>query len=144
MKVWQQGFSLLELMIVVAVIGILAMIALPSYQDQLEKGRREEGRAALLTIAQAQERFYTANGSYATSVANLALSEPLPDITGTATENGYYTLTTTGGATFTATANTAGSQTGDDDECAIFTLNNLGVKHAADSGGTDTTTQCWK
>ncbi len=145
MRVRQWGFSLLELMIVVAVIGILAMIALPNYIDQVEKGRRAEGRAALLTVAQAQERFYTANGSYAANLGSINANDlpTINNVTGL-TENGYYTVSTTGGTTFTVTANTAGSQTGDDDFCAIMRINNLGVKTAEDSSSNDTTDRCWR
>lgn len=58
------GFTLLELMITVAIVGILAAIAYPSYQDSVLKGRRAEGRAALLNLLQQQERYYTQTGSY--------------------------------------------------------------------------------
>lgn len=58
------GFSLIELMIVVAIIGILAGIAYPSYMDYILKGRRAEGRAALLELLQQQERYMTQNNTY--------------------------------------------------------------------------------
>jgi len=58
------GFTLIELMIVVAVIGILAAIAIPSYQDSIRKGKRAEGRAALTDLLQQEERFMTQTNSY--------------------------------------------------------------------------------
>jgi len=60
----ERGFTLLELMITVAIVGFLAAIAYPAYQDSILKGRRAEGRAALLNLLQQQERYYTQTGSY--------------------------------------------------------------------------------
>lgn len=64
MKQWSQGFTLIELMIVVAVIGILAAIAVPSYQDSVRKGKRAEARAALTELLQQQERYLTQTNTY--------------------------------------------------------------------------------
>jgi type IV pilus assembly protein PilE len=136
----QTGITLIELMIVVAIVGILAAIAYPSYQEQALEGRRSEGRTALLEVAQAQERFYTANGSYATGIDNSdGDDDSSNDVSGVSrtTENGYYTLSINNGAgsTFTATA----TPTGTDTDCTSITLNNLGVK-----GGTGAdTSKCW-
>jgi len=59
------GFSLIELMITVAIVGILASIAIPSYQDSIRKGKRAEGRAALVDLLQQQERYIGQRGTYA-------------------------------------------------------------------------------
>ena len=58
------GFTLVELMIVVAIVGILAAIAYPSYIDSVRKGNRAEGRAAITNLLQQQERFFTQNNTY--------------------------------------------------------------------------------
>jgi type IV pilus assembly protein PilE len=59
-----KGFTLIELMIVVAIVGILASIAYPSYMDSVTKSRRSDAQAALLGLAQAMERNYTSNTTY--------------------------------------------------------------------------------
>lgn len=65
------GFTLIELMIVVAIIAILAAIAYPSYAEAVRKGRRAEARTALLQLMQQQERFMTQNNTYQ-AFANVA------------------------------------------------------------------------
>ncbi len=65
-----KGFSLIELMIVLAVVAILAAISYPSYQESIRKSRRADAQAALQGFAQAMERFYTTNGTYIGAAAN--------------------------------------------------------------------------
>ena len=60
----RRGFTLIELMITVAIVGILAAIAYPAYQDSVRKGKRAEGRTALIDFAQQQERYMTQTGAY--------------------------------------------------------------------------------
>src|SRR5690606_38472416 len=72
------GFTLIEVMIVVAIIGILAAIAYPSYQDHVRKSRRADAQTALLELAQFMERHYTTNGRYLTS-ANAAPALPFSE-----------------------------------------------------------------
>jgi type IV pilus assembly protein PilE len=82
------GFTLIELMIVVAVIGILAAIAYPSYTEYVLRGRRAEARTALIELMQQQERFYTQNGTYALVPTNTAFKT----FSGDNAANSYYTL----------------------------------------------------
>lgn len=126
----QKGFTLVELMVVLVILAILSTVAYPLYTEQTRKTRRTEGRAALLELAQAQERFFTVNGRYAATLASLSIDP--------ATENGYYTITTTGGATFTARATASGAQTSDT-ACTAMTYTNLGEK----SGTGSDTDKCW-
>lgn len=76
----QAGFTLIELMIVAAIIGILAAIAYPSYERSLVKGNRANAQAFLMDVAQRQQQFLLDNRAYAASLADLNLAAP-PDVT---------------------------------------------------------------
>jgi len=135
----QLGFTLVELMVVVAIIVILATIAYPMYSEQARKGRRVEGRDALLAIAQAEERFYTVNGTYViTDINDLgvgAACNRTSQFGCTSQDRGYYNVTVSGTAsTFSATATATGGQASD--TCTAMTIDQLGQK-----GGTGT--GCW-
>jgi len=84
------GFTLIELMIVVAVVAILASIAYPSYQDQITKTRRTDGHTVLLDAINRQERFFTNNNTYSTSLVSLSYTV---DGNGKAdSEEGHYKI----------------------------------------------------
>lgn len=130
------GFTLLELMIVVAVVAILAGIAYPSYQDSVRKGRRGQAKADLLELTQRAERFHTVNNTY--SGFNLTVAEQKSPQDGAVA---YYTVSIAGqtGSTYTLTAapTTAGHQ--DADKCGTLRITAAGVKTA--TGGT--TQECF-
>ncbi len=81
------GFSLLELMIVVAIVGIIAAIAYPSYTEQVVRGRQSDGQAMLMEVMQAQERFYSQNQTYTTNLTTLGYTVANPESLGD-----FYTI----------------------------------------------------
>lgn len=132
MKNRLRGFTLIEVMITVAIIGILAAIAYPSYIEQVRKSRRADAKAALVTAAQTMERFYTENNSYAAATAGDAVGSTITDHAPTDRPHADRTYdialnpapTATG---FTITATRTGSQAGDT-ICGDYALTNTGVK----------------
>lgn len=89
------GFTLIEVMVVVAIVGILAAVAYPAYTDQVRKGRRAEARAALINLLQQQERFMTQTHSYAAPfAAGAAPPNTFVDFAGSTRTNPAYLLGT--------------------------------------------------
>lgn len=134
------GFTLIELMIVVAIIGILAAIAYPAYQDQVRKGKRAEGQAALLDMMAKQERFFTDNNSYTTTLTDLGYDV---DADGKVdSPEDYYKLSAaacTDSTIASCVIITADPQF-DDTQCENLTYNSLGSKGET---GTGTVQNCW-
>lgn len=71
-----EGFSLIELMVVIAIVGIIAMIALPSYNSSVEKSRRADGQAALVDLASKMEAYFYSEKTYTTDLAALGYTPP--------------------------------------------------------------------
>lgn len=129
MKRASRGITIIELMIVVAIVGILAGIAFPSYQDHVRRSNRTDAFTSLTAMANAQERYYLSNNIYANT---LQLGFP-----GTS-ERGYYNLAVQSADatqfTLTATAIAGGPQ-GSDTGCTAIALTSTGQK---------TPSTCWQ
>ena len=130
------GFTLIEVMIVVAIVAILAAIALPSYNAYIRRGHRADARAGLLQAQQWLERAATATGVYPTSLpASLTWS-------GDGTKR--YDIALAAGATnaaFTLTATPKGAQVGD--KCGTYTLTHTGLRGANGVTSGAIVTECW-
>ena len=148
----QKGFSLIELMLAVAIIGILSAIAIPNYQDYITRSKRAEGMALLQEMAARQERFYAQNNRYVTTAQDLDLlvsdQASVANInTASAkvrSENGYYLVSVSrsngdGGYMLTA------EQAIGDGLCGNLTLTAVGIKGKTSTGSdAKTVEQCWR
>ncbi len=129
--------TLLELMAVVMVIGILGMIAIPSYRQYVMRAQRTEAKTALMRLQTNQERFYLTNRTYSGDPVVLGFA-------GSITERGTYAITITGadaaGYLATATPRAGGAyDMTNDTQCATFSINAQSVRTAT---GTTAAT-CW-
>jgi type IV pilus assembly protein PilE len=153
-----KGFTLIEVMITVAIVAILASIALPSYTSYIARAKRADARTQLLQAAQFMQRFYAANDQYAqdragnavlgTGVgmpANLRVSPADGTAeyqlnTAIAAAGNFAATVTTTAYTLTMAPITGRSMAAD--ACGMFTLTSTGARGV--SGGTLTRDQCWK
>lgn len=126
------GITLIELMIVVAVVGILMSVAYPAYQGFVLESRRADGQIALTRAANLQERFFASNNSY---------SNTINDIGGNVSPDGFYQISVVASGSaatylsnYTLTATAVSPQDADAD-CPSFTLNHLGQQSPA---------ECWE
>lgn len=130
-----RGFSLIELVITITILGILAAVAIPAYNSQKLKGNRTEAISALTEAAQMQQRWYSDNGTYTSNANDI----DMPATTGT----GKYNLAVNSSTseTFTVTATATSSQVADTN-CNTFSLDQAGRKTSTDSDD-NTSTGCW-
>jgi type IV pilus assembly protein PilE len=136
-----RGFTLMELMIVIAVVGILTMIAYPSYLESVRKTRRNEMKAHLVEIADRMEKCHTINNSYVNCFPADTLTAPLdrsPQNRPAAERMYDLALSGVGVNTFLLTAEPHAGSDQETDTCEAMTINHQGVKEAE-----GTPTDCW-
>ena len=137
-----QGFTLVELLIVIAIMGVLMSIALPAYQNSALRSGRAEAKSELLQVASDQERYFSNFNTYVDDAT--PLNTPVVADRDRTTQNGLYVISVAacgGGAItncFVATATPQGGQ--GDDSCSTLTISNTGARGATG----DTTEECWQ
>jgi len=149
-----RGFTFIELMVVLALVGLLAVIAIPSYQESVRKSRRAEVRAQLLEVAQYLQRFYSHNDSFATTKAGAAATIPselakVPRNAVPGSQSYDISFATSaasainpGLASFKIQAVRRAGGPMDGDKCGDFTLENTGARNVLKA--TDTAANCWR
>ena len=131
MRRFNRGFTLIEIMIVIAIIGIVITIGYPSLTEYVKKGRRTEVAGLLSEQAQILERFYSKNNVYTNA-------------TGLSAGNDFYTITPTlTDQTFLLTATRKAGSSMASDKCGDFTLTNTGVRSMVNATSGLTTKDCW-
>ena len=147
----QRGFTMMELLIVITIIGILAAIAYPSYVSSIAKGKRAEARGELLEVAQYMQRFYSQNDRYDQTNAATPVATTIPAALavvpkGAAAGSQNYdisfvanSLTATG---FQLQAVPVNSQAGD--MCGTLLLNSVGQKGVSGATSSQTAATCWR
>ena len=133
------GFTLIELMIVVAIIGILASIAYPSYTDSVTRSNRSEAQRELVRLANLQEQYFVDHREYTNNISDLGVGVAATF----STDSGLYKITATvEGTTFELEALALGVQAANDAGCLKLFITDTGKK----SAGTATTaaTDCWE
>ena len=148
MKHASSGFTLIELMVTVAIVTILATIAVTSYTSQVQKSRRTEAKSALLDLAGREERLFSTTNAYSNLESFLGYGGAVA-MTAMPFGNNYYTLTATvpdpaqaaGIPSYILTAiPVAGTSQAGDTTCGAFSVNQLGVQTVT---GTGTAASCW-
>ena len=140
-----RGFTLIELMITMVIVGVIAAIAFPAFTKSAMKGRRADAKESLTRISQALERCYTQYGLYNSSNCTPFVDTTPAFVTQTS-KQGYYSITATtfNGTQYklTATAVSSGPQN-NDTGCTVMNLDNTDQHSSGSSTATADTGSCW-
>lgn len=132
------GFTLIEMMITVVIIGVLAAIAIPSYSNYVLRSHRSEGQALLNETAARMERYYAQNNTYeAATIEKLGIKAASP--------NNYYTVSIdkSTATTYELSATPVGQQL-KDTVCGTLRLDSVGTRGASEAANAEATRACWK
>jgi len=137
------GFSLIELAVVLVIIAVLARIAYPAYTSTLQKSRRSDAKAGLLDLASREEKYYSMHNQYTANAALLYSTSSVFPLSIQSGSTSYYQLnvsvtpaTATAVAAYTASATPTGTQA--NDLCGTYSLTNLGLSSVSTS-----VSNCW-
>ena len=136
----QAGVTLIELMIAVVIVGILAMIAYPSYTNYLVKSRRSQATACLQEASQFMERFYTTNLRYDQATDGTAVALPTTSCVSDMKGNYLLAVASVSANAFVLKVTPQGGQASSDTQCGTLTLSQSGARTVS---GTGTTSTCW-
>jgi type IV pilus assembly protein PilE len=145
-KVRHSGFTLIELMVVIVIIGILVKIALPAYTGSVQRAYRTDAKTALLDLATREEKFYSVNNKYSTLFSDLYPGMTATSLNVQSGSTSYYTISaptvtaasTTSAAGFTASAVPVSGTAQANDPCGTFTISSTGATTVS-----GTMTNCW-
>lgn len=141
-----RGFTLMEILIAMAIVGILAAIAIPSYQEHVRKSRRVEAATYLLQNAQYMQRFYGANSSFQTALNGSLAANSLPFRQSPPGQDAFYTIeldAASNDTQFTLLAVPVDGMPMAADPCGTLTLTNTGVRGMRDNSE-DKVENCWR
>ena len=137
------GFTLIELMIALAVVAVTALLAASTYRSHLRRGHRAQAAQALLLAAAEQEKFHLAHGSYGDRLDAAAGDDPPGLPVSSSTPGGHYAIAVTLAtpAEFRVVATATGSQA--DPACRTMSIDESGRRFATGTGGADSAARCW-
>ena len=140
------GFTLVEIMVTIAILGIIAAIAIPSYQNTLRTSNRADAKTALNTLTNELARFYAVNRTYTTDMTNFSLPNAVAAFA--LSENGHYKISIAAGAdgivkNYVVSAIPETDFQKNDTNCVGFSMTSAGQKSALNKAAGNSTEECW-